>query len=207
MLDYNRKFLGVSVPVYLATFFVLFVVSYAVYGIVSVFKDGKPMFGEDNGVVKEITEPAEKFYLPERVIIPKIGVEQPILNPESKLVADLDRELLKGVVRYPDSGLLGENKNMFLFGHSTGFKVVKNQAFKAFNRLNELEAGDDVILVSGNTAYLYRVVSSNEVSAGKALVEFGKGQTLTLSTCNTFGAKEARFIVESKFIKSYLLEE
>lgn len=206
MLKNNKHFLGVSVPTYLATFFVIFVISLFIYGIFTIYQDGgliyKPdkndsTLKDDNGVLLK----------PERILISKISVDQQVLNPTSKLVEDLDRELLKGVVRYPDSGLLGEKKNIFLFAHSTGFKVVKNQAFKAFNRLNELKSGDDVVLISGKTAYLYKVFASDEVSAEIALIQFDDKDTLILSTCNTFGEKSARFIVRARYIKKYQLAE
>ncbi len=205
MLHKDKNFWGVSLSAYLATFFIIFIFSFLVYTVVSFYQNGS--FNLKNGKTKEEIQTGEKFLKPERIIISKIGIDQPILNPESKLVEDLDKELLKGVVRYPDSGLLGEKKNMLLFGHSTGYKIVQNQAFKAFNKINELKEGDDILLVSGNMAYLYGVVSSNEVSDGKALVEFDNKDTLTLSTCNTFGAKEARFVVKAKFARSYLLAE
>lgn len=202
----NKMFLGVNVRTYFATFFVVFVVSLFFYGVFTIWKDSKFVYQDDKNI-KTLVNTKEQLLKPERILISKISVDQQILNPTSKLVLDLDKELLKGVVRYPDSGLLGEGKNIFLFAHSTGFKVVKNQAFKAFNRLNELKSGDDVVLISGNTAYLYRVFSSNEVSAETALIEFDNMDTLILSTCNTFGEKSARFVVRAKFIKKYKLAE
>ena len=204
LLKNNKKVLGVNIRTYLATFLVIFLISLFVYGVFVIYIDGGFAF-KNNKNDNVLVNAREQLLLPERILISKIDVDQQVFNPSSKLVDDLDKELLKGVVRYPDSGLLGEKKNIFLFAHSTGFKVVKNQAFKAFNRLGELGSGDDVLLISEDTAYLYRVFSSNEVSAETALIEFDNKDTLILSTCNTFGEQSARIIVRAKFIKKYQL--
>ena len=79
--------------------------------------------------------------LPTRIIIDKIGVNTAVLNPTSNKNSVLDENLLKGAVRYPGSGTLG-NGNVFLFGHSTGIRIVNNQAFKAFNNLKSLNPND-----------------------------------------------------------------
>ena len=80
--------------------------------------------------------------LPLSIKIPVIGVDAPIYNPATTSVSVLDGYLLKGAVRYPGSGLLGGDGNIFIFGHNTGIKIVYNQAFKTFNGLKDLKAGD-----------------------------------------------------------------
>ena len=90
---------------------------------------------------------------------------------------------------------------MFLFAHSTGFKVVQNQAYKAFNNLKNLSAGDS-IFVSGEDGktYVYKVSSVKLATDKDVLVTFdGKDRMITLSTCNTFGQKAERYVVEAYF--------
>lgn len=141
---------------------------------------------------------------PVRIVIGKIGIDQIVSNPETTDVEILDSYLLKGVVRYPGSGRLGEKNNLLLFGHSTGLKNVKNQAFKAFNNLGTLVGGDEIAVMSENNAYLYRVTSVKKVSAEEALVKFEAGESkLTLSTCDTFGEKQDRFVVEAVLNAKY----
>ena len=109
---------------------------------------------------------------PTRIQIQEIGVDVSIANPNSTDVKVLDDYLLRGVVRYPGSGLVGAG-NMFIFGHSTGYTVVQNQAFKAFNGLKNLQAGDQIFVYSSSGKHEYRVSSVRLVDETQALVEFG----------------------------------
>lgn len=138
---------------------------------------------------------------PTRVVIEKIGVDSIIQQPTSYDVAVLDKELQKGAVYYPGSGTLSKG-NIFLFGHSTNHQVVINQAYKTFNRLNELTPGDRIVLVGDDEKkYTYEVLTIDTVDDDKALVKFNtEAQLLTLSTCNTFGEKQQRHIVTAQQI-------
>lgn len=139
---------------------------------------------------------------PTRIVIDKIGVDATVANPNTTDVATLDDYLLQGAVRYPGSGLLGQG-NMFLFGHSTGIKIVHNQAYKTFNGLKDLVAGDLINVYSANKIYTYQVTSVAMVDQSQALVTFGNTKNmLTLSTCNTFGQKSDRYVVQADFIGS-----
>ncbi len=137
---------------------------------------------------------------PIRIVIKSIGVNALVSNPDTTDPEQLDELLKKGAVRYPGSGLAGEG-NMFLFGHSTGIKVVVNQAYKTFNNIKTLNKGDLITIYSKDKEYVYVVDKVTLVDADNALVEFGgTGKHLTLSTCNTFGAKEQRHVVESHLL-------
>jgi LPXTG-site transpeptidase (sortase) family protein len=139
---------------------------------------------------------------PTRIVIAKIGVDATVANPNTTDANTLDDYLLQGAVRYPGSGLLGAG-NLFLFGHSTGIKVVHNQAYKTFNGLKDLMKGDMITVYSANKTYTYQVTSVIMVDQSKALVEFGNTKNmLTLSTCNTFGAKSDRYVVQADYISS-----
>ena len=141
---------------------------------------------------------------PVRILIDKINVDAPINNPESKALEVLDQELLTGVVHYPGSGDLEDHSNMFLFGHSSGLRVVQNQMFKVFNNLKNLKENDVVRVQSETKEYLYRVKTVRLVTAGEAKVEISnRKKMLTLTTCNNFGAKEERYIVEAEFVGEY----
>jgi LPXTG-site transpeptidase (sortase) family protein len=137
---------------------------------------------------------------PDRVIIDKIGVDTPVGQPETQDVSVLDQFLTQGAVHYPGSGTV-EQGNMFIFGHSTGLSVVRNQAFKAFNNIENLVQGDIITVISEGREYKYRVSSVNLYNEDEALVSFtSSARTLTLSTCNTFGAKQERWVVEAEMI-------
>lgn len=138
---------------------------------------------------------------PLRITIPKVGIDTPVNNPNTTTVSGLDSALLKGAVRYPTSALLGENAPMLIFGHQSYLPVVHNQAFKAFNSLQNVRAGDDVIVSSATTNYHYRVTSIVYVDVSDGEIQIGGGaRTLTLVTCDSFGKqKTKRYVVEAEF--------
>ncbi len=139
--------------------------------------------------------------LPLSIKIPIIGVDASVYNPATTSAEVLDDYLLKGAVRYPGSGLLSGDGNIFIFGHNTGLPIVNNQAFKTFNGIKNLKAGDLIQVFSDKYEYDYKVTSLKMVGADKALVEFNtKSEMLTISTCNNFGAKSDRYVVESVFV-------
>ncbi|MCX6717857.1 MAG: sortase [Candidatus Taylorbacteria bacterium] len=146
--------------------------------------------------VKEVKGQGE---IPLSIKIPSIGINSQIYNPTSTDVNILDSYLLKGAVHYPGSALLGTIGNVFLFGHSTGYKIVNNQAYKTFNGLKNLKAGDLISVFSDKNEYIYKVLNVKLEGADETLVKFGStGKKLTLSTCNTFGAKSERYVVEAE---------
>lgn len=146
---------------------------------------------------------------PERIVIHSIGKDLPIANPESTEVSVLDEELLDSVVRYPLSAELNQDGNVFIFGHSSHLPVVKNQMFKAFNDLELLKAGDTIKLIGGGESHIYRVTTVKQVDAADALIDLstGHGKKLTLSTCDSFNGKSARWVVEADFVGSYTESE
>lgn len=144
--------------------------------------------------------------VPVSVRIPAVGVDTRINNPEVTDIEVLDDALLSGAVRYPGSALLGDNAPMFLFGHQSQLPVVRNQAFKAFNNLQDLKEGDIISVYSDETEYQYTVRSVTKVLAEEALIPLAEGeQTLVLSTCNSFGDPGERFVVEADFVGTVAL--
>lgn len=143
---------------------------------------------------------------PTRVVVERIGVDVEVLNPQSRDIAVLDEALKEGVVRYPGSGKLGEDKNVFLFGHSSYLPTIYNTNYRAFNKLGDLVPGDIVRVQGGGKEHLYRVYSVKLIEAEDALVDLsGNKAKLTLSTCNSFGEPGERFVVEAEFVGSYVL--
>lgn len=153
-----------------------------------------PELGEENAVE------------PERIVIPAIDLDLDVQNPDTRDIGELDELLKSGPARYIDSAKLGENGgNMIVFAHSSNIPVVRNQMYKAFNRVKELEAGDTITLQSGGKNYLYMVTSLKEVDASDTRIDMSKelGTRLTLVTCNTLASKDARFVLEASFVGSY----
>src|SRR3989344_9694980 len=134
--------------------------------------------------------------LPAKITISAIGMEANIVNPTTTGIEALDKELLKGAVRYPTSAKLGETGNVVLFGHSSYLPVVNNQAYKAFNEIQKLKPGDLIIVYSSDAAYVYSVknVAMEQADENSAIPLITKSRILTLVTCNSFGTKADRFI-------------
>ncbi len=140
--------------------------------------------------------------IPVRVVSEKIGLDTIVTKPKSEDLQVLDNALLKGAVYYPDSGYLGENSNVLIFGHSSYLPVVRNKAFKAFNELKKLEKGDEIKVYSNDYLFVYSVQSVELHKAQDVTIEFySEKPTLTLTTCNSFGSEEDRWVVISELTR------
>lgn len=145
---------------------------------------------------------------PLAVKIPEVGVDTQVYNPQSTSTDVLDSFLLKGAVRYPGSGLLGAKGNVLIFGHSTSFKIVNNQAFKTFVGLKNLKQGDLISVFSDKYEYIYSVQTVEMKEAKDVIVNFNTADSLlTLSTCNTsIGDHDARYVVQAKFLSKKAIQ-
>jgi LPXTG-site transpeptidase (sortase) family protein len=194
--DYRNLFLVLAGIIFLF----LFAVVYALNMLPAELGPSEPASPAEEVRPAYTNEPEvkENNAVPVRIEIASVGIDTSVSHPQVPTVEVLDNALLKGAVYYPGSGTIGEG-NMFVFGHSTGLSVVRNQAFKAFNNLKNVKAGD-VIRVTGTDGqiYLYEAISIELVDENEALVQFNtREQMITLSTCNTFGEKQERHVVKA----------
>jgi LPXTG-site transpeptidase (sortase) family protein len=199
---------------FLGVFFVVVLITYAILVAID-FIPEEPKGNTDDEVILEEAVTVEEREVallqsadetPDKIIIDALNKEIAVLNPASASVAALDHALLSGVVRHPHSSDLFEEGTVFLFGHSSYLPNVINKNFQAFNGIEKLEWGDTIRLQSADFEYVYRVDRVYEVKASTAEVKIAtKGKRLTLVTCDTFGAKEDRFVVEATLIDSYSL--
>jgi len=147
-----------------------------------------------------VAEAPEK---PVRIVVASVGVDVVVNNPVKTDIASLDNSLLTGVTRYPTSAELGENGNVVIFGHSSYLPVVKNENFKAFNGLKNLSKGESIEVYGDGLVYEYVVDRVYEADATNARIPLTKdGKKLTLSTCNSFGDLNDRYVVEAHFVGS-----
>lgn len=163
----------------------------------------KRIGSRDDGNTIIINEGHEETILekPLRIKISKIGVNTLVNNPTKTDLNTLNESLNLGAVRYPSSGLLGENKNVFIFGHSTSLTTEKDY-YKTFNGLDTLSIGDEIIVESLNNSYIYKVTSVEKTNTADGAIRIdSETQKLTLSTCNTLGNIEDRHVVEADFVK------
>lgn len=153
-------------------------------------------------VAEQQTQMETVAVFPDRLVIPSLGTDLPISNPQTRNIAALDEALKSAVVRYPDAATLGQQGgNVLVFGHSSHLPVVRNKLYKAFNDIETLKNGEIVQAVSGRDVYSYQVTRVYEASATDDSIPLSvQGHRLTLLTCDTFGKKSDRFVVEAEFI-------
>ncbi len=157
-------------------------------------------------VVEPVSEVAQGASVPLTIIFDTLDREVRVLNPQSRDVASLDTALLSGVVRHPDSADFKNVGNIFILGHSSYLPNVTNKNFQAFNGIQKLTWGDTIRLQSSDTEYVYRVEKVYKTMASEAVVAPTPGKAkLTLATCNSFGSKDDRFIVEASLVSSKAL--
>lgn len=136
---------------------------------------------------------------PTHITIPEVGVDINIMQPDSPRVDILDEALKQGAVYYPGSGTI-EQGTIYLFGHSSNWQVVRNPAYRAFSDVDKLTTGSEILLTANGQTYVYAVESVSHVDANTGYVDLSKpGRRLVLSTCDTFGEKSDRWVVEAVF--------
>ena len=197
--------------IFFVTFFVIMVLSYGVLYAIDFIPE--PVTEETDEEVEAGTETEEVEEesvavapLPLTIHFDSLGRTVSVQNPTSRTIADLDAALLEGAVRHPDSADFRDTGNIFILGHSSYLPTVFNKNYQAFNDIQELTFGDVVRLRSVDTEYVYHVERVYKAKASDVVVPNSRGEAkLTLATCNTFGAKEDRFVVEATLVSQKAL--
>jgi LPXTG-site transpeptidase (sortase) family protein len=155
-----------------------------------------------------VEEPARPAFIPSTPDLPlslrisSLDKEVSVLNPNSRIVSDLDAALLEGVVRHPDSAALNQNGTVFILGHSSYLPAVKNKNFQAFNGIQNLKWGDEIIIESLEVVYTYKIEKVYRAKAQDVTVPIaGDEKRLVLATCNSFGTTDDRYIVEAILVE------
>lgn len=191
-------------------FFIVLVVSYMLLVAIDFVPEAPaeetvPVLTEDESLTAPTDTPIvpavmdeELVALPTAIYIERLQKTVAVLNPVSRTIADLDNALLNGVVRHPDSALVGQTGNVFILGHSSYLPNVLNRNFQAFNGIEKLEWGDRIEVTSDTHVYVYRVEKVYKARAQDLTVPISVSEKkLTLATCNSFGSIDDRFIVEA----------
>ncbi|MES2409712.1 MAG: sortase [Patescibacteria group bacterium] len=195
---------------FVSTFTGVFLVSFI--GLYALGLVPSEISSESNGVLDDIrfnamqmtetkaTLPKEAGEEPIHLTIPNTDIDILVQNPTTKDNTILDEYLTRGTIRYPDSALLGSG-NVLIFGHSSNWAVVQNKAYKSLNGIEKLKAGDLIYVDSATSRYTYSVENVSLVDANKEFIDFGTDKNmLTLSTCNTFGQKQERYVAQANFV-------
>lgn len=129
--------------------------------------DEKPVLGEGMALLK----------------IPKIGVDAVVV--EGVEVEDLK----KGPGHYPDTALPGQLGNLVISGHRTTYGAP-------FYRLDELKAGDEIVVFDANGPYSYTVTETKIVLPTEiGVIAPSSDARLTLTTCHPRFSAAKRLVV------------
>lgn len=146
---------------------------------------------------EEIFPVDEKFGL----IIPKIRANEKIIkNVDSFRESEYQKALKKGIAHAKETGLPGENNNIFLFAHSSGNFYQNNRLNTIFLLLNKLEKGDQIIVFFEGEIFEYQVFDKKIVDEKQ--IEYmnisSDQETITLMTCWPLGTSYKRLLVFGK---------
>jgi LPXTG-site transpeptidase (sortase) family protein len=147
----------------------------------------------------------------DRIIIPKIGKNIPLVNVEHHDANSSDewhkifmKELENGIIKYPGSANPGEAGNSFIFGHSSNFPWAKGNYNDVFALLNELSTGDEIIVYFKQKKFVYVVKEKIIVKPWHVSSLGGEDtmQRLTLMTCWPLGTTLNRLLVVTELKKT-----
>ena len=118
-----------------------------------------------------------------RIVIPRIGVDAPIVQGDSW------EDLKNGVGQHPGTAKPGETGNTVVSAHNDTYG-------KIFRYLHELEPGDRVSIHTADRSYDYVVVSTRIVSPTEvSITEPTEEPTLTMVTCYPYLIDTHRVVV------------
>lgn len=176
------------------------VITYAIYPVLAFKYSKKSLFYETEltDLAPEYFEEYEKKVVEapkdNRLVIPKIGVDAPIVEGQDESV------LWQGVWRHPSSAFPGEKGNVAISGHRFQFRPPHKRTFYL---LNELWTNDYIIVYFGGKEFDYKVSDSYIISPDETkILEKGDEEKLTLYTCTPLFTQTNRLVVEAKpFLK------
>jgi LPXTG-site transpeptidase (sortase) family protein len=137
------------------------------------------------------------------IAIDRIGVVAPVVLSEDPTEAAIQRDLERGIIRYPDTANPGQIGNAFLTGHSSNYAWAAGEYNYILSRLDELEEGDTITLraiqQNGKTIeYSYRVTKKFVASPDDSrLFAETEDPTVTLATCWPLNTSFRRLVVKA----------
>jgi sortase A len=123
-----------------------------------------------------------------RILIPDIGVDKIVV--EGVTLDDLKR----GPGHYPDTPMPGQPGNAAIAGHRTTYGAP-------FNRIDELENGDEILVTTAQGAFRYEVNGQQIVSPSQVEVLDNQGDNrLTLTACHPKYSASQRIVVTATLV-------
>lgn len=146
-----------------------------------------------------------------RIIIPKIGKNIPLLDVENRNIKwqnELNdifmKELEKGIIRYPGSSKPGEEWVSFIFWHSSNLPWMKWDYNDIFSTLDNVIYWDEVIVYYGQEKFTYKIKEKKVIRPGdvSVLKRNQKKSEITLMTCWPIWTTLNRLIVTWELIEN-----
>ncbi len=140
---------------------------------------------------------------PENVlIIPKIGVQAPLVFINTLSEPDMLRALQNGVVHYAGTANPGEVGNAVFFGHSSNDWWEPGNYKFVFVLLEKLVPGDTYEIHYQSRKYVYKVTNTKVVApTDLSVLTQTSTPTSTLITCTPPGTSWRRFVVSAEQIQ------
>lgn len=140
-----------------------------------------------------------------RVVIPKIDKNVPILKVDGSLLeerkweeleSEIQDKLKSGVVHYPHTAKPYQKGNVFLTGHSSYYPWDEGKYKDVFALLTVLQVGDEFIIYYDGKRYTYEIKERKEVTPDKVeVLKQDNEYTATLMTCTPPGTNLRRLIL------------
>ncbi len=147
------------------------------------------------GAATEIIPPDD------RIVIPKINVNVPLLFPGSSETEALLTELDRGVIHYPGTAMPGELGNVFVSGHSSQYAWSNGSYKNIFSLINELQPTDPIIVYYQQEKFIYQVTGQKIVSPNDfSVLDESGGHELSLMTCWPAGTLARRLVVTAELV-------
>ncbi len=160
-----------------------------VLGISIKNKDNFPLF------VSTLNRESKANYSEFHLSIPRLKIEKKTVLVDSN-------EISKGLVHLPGSALPGEKGNVFISGHSALSQMFSFQSIP-FAKLQDLKIGDQIILDTDNSKYVYQVTNLKIVDPSDISVISTPdplNRFISLMTCVPPGLNFKRLIVLGKML-------
>jgi sortase A len=136
-----------------------------------------------------------------RIIIPKIGVDAPVVYDEPRVdEPSYQKALERGVVRLGNTADPGTNGNVVIGGHSSNNVFNAGDYKYVFVNLKRLDVGDVFYLNFEGKRYTYKVTVAKKIISPtdvSALASDGR-PIVTLFTCDPPGTNVNRLIVQAE---------
>lgn len=149
---------------------------------------------EQTTAIRNFLPQAEYDVSPNRVIIPRIGVNAPIVESASS-----EYGLSKGSWLVPDTSTPDKGGNTVITGHRFKYLPPNNLTFYLFHKL---EVGDLFSVIWHNEDYYYRIKEVKIVDKTElSIMEQTSEPVITLFTCHPIYSTEQRLVVVGELVE------